>query len=195
MVSSRKLYSVAEMVSTVDKDAPGSKRWVKWWSITQIAYDDVKHLPLKDGVSHSFTRVNNGVEIGQMTGLELMRRFGIAVEGGDDSDHNDEDDDDDDRMDISVEQPNGSHFRHRRVISNSERDADTLLLGEDEAEVASGQIMVAGARMKNLFSGKGDNVTVTPLTEKRREPGRSTRKRQRDSTPPVSPPYLGRNDG
>ncbi|KAF2816726.1 uncharacterized protein BDZ99DRAFT_483883 [Mytilinidion resinicola] len=56
-----------------------------------------------------------------------------------------------------------------------------------EIEDASRQIMVAGTRMKNLFPGQGENVTVTPLTEKKKEPARSARKRKRDSTPPVSP--------
>ncbi|KAF2502692.1 hypothetical protein BU16DRAFT_554737 [Lophium mytilinum] len=63
-----------------------------------------------------------------------------------------------------------------------------------EIEDASRQIMVAGTRMKNLFPGQGDNVTVTPLTEKRKEFARSARKRKRDSTPPLSPPPRPREE-
>jgi hypothetical protein len=61
-----------------------------------------------------------------------------------------------------------------------------------EIEDASRQIMVAGTRMKNLFPGTGDNVTVTPLSTRWKEVAKPANKRKREATPPGTPVTLTR---
>ncbi|KAI9860489.1 MAG: hypothetical protein M1813_006148 [Trichoglossum hirsutum] len=86
-VVGRKLCGVAEMTSAVDYDST-DEHWVEdrwqgrftlnWISLTEVAFDQVKHLGVKEGSSTwSVISCYDGTEICSASGQEMLRIFGI----------------------------------------------------------------------------------------------------------------------
>ncbi|KAF2686400.1 hypothetical protein K458DRAFT_298479, partial [Lentithecium fluviatile CBS 122367] len=88
IVGSRKFCGVAAMTGAVDFETT-LPHWqelgwkgnfdVEWRSWSEIGYDDVEHLRMKEGnEGNHITRVMSGMEICSSSGVEMMQRFLVS---------------------------------------------------------------------------------------------------------------------